>query len=87
VKIKKDIRLGTIMTSVKSRIFVSKDISKFTVIIETPSKAFSDWTFPKVCQLYGLDGETEDPTMAVFPVFSCGNIKPTQESLEGLMAE
>ncbi|UZO22080.1 uncharacterized protein OCT59_014452 [Rhizophagus irregularis] len=37
---------------------------------ETPLKAFSDWTFPKVCQLYGL-GESDDPTMEVFPVFSC----------------
>ena len=36
------------------RLFVSKGISKFIVIIETPSKAFSDWTFPKVCQLYGI---------------------------------
>jgi hypothetical protein len=25
--------------------------------------------------------------MAVFPIFSCGNVKPSQESLEGLMAE
>ncbi|CAI2178225.1 19386_t:CDS:2 [Funneliformis geosporum] len=37
------------------RIFVSKNNLKFTVFIETPSKAFSDWSFPKVCQLYGLD--------------------------------
>ncbi|CAG8832011.1 25546_t:CDS:2, partial [Gigaspora margarita] len=69
------------------RQFVSNGISKFTVIIETPSKAFSDWSFPKVCQLYGLDGETEDPTMAVFPVFSCGSVKPSQESFENLMTE
>ncbi|RIA83419.1 hypothetical protein C1645_880515 [Glomus cerebriforme] len=69
------------------QLFVSKNNLKFTVFIETPSKAFSDWTFSSVCQLYGLDGETEDPTMAVFPVFSCGNVKPSQESLEGLMAE
>jgi hypothetical protein len=68
------------------RQFVSNGISKFTVIIETPSKAFSDWSFPKVCQLYGL-GESDDPTMEVFPVFSCGNVKPSQESMEGLMAE
>jgi hypothetical protein len=69
------------------RIFVSKKNLKFTVFIETPSKAFSDWTFSSVCQLYDLGGETEDPTMAVFPIFSCGNVKPSQESLEGLMAE
>ena len=64
------------------RIFVSKNNLKFTVFIETPSKAFSDWTFSSVCQLYGLDGETEDPTMAVFPVFSCGSVKPSQESFD-----
>uniref|UniRef100_A0A1D1YXI6 Transcription initiation factor TFIID subunit taf73 n=1 Tax=Anthurium amnicola TaxID=1678845 RepID=A0A1D1YXI6_9ARAE len=68
-------------------IFVSKNISKFTVIIETPSKAFSDWTLSSVCQLYGLGGESEDLSMAAFPTFSCGNTKPSQESLEGLMAE
>jgi hypothetical protein len=69
------------------QLFVTKNSFKFTVVIETPSKAFSDWTFTKVCQLYGLDGETEDPSMTVFPVFSCGNVKPSQESMEGLMAE
>ncbi|PKB97236.1 hypothetical protein RhiirA5_506297 [Rhizophagus irregularis] len=69
------------------QVFVSKKNLKFTVTVETPSKAFSDWTFPKVCQLYGLDGESEEPTMAAFPLFSCGNVKPSQESMEGLMAE
>ncbi|GBC09786.1 hypothetical protein RclHR1_00910036 [Rhizophagus clarus] len=69
------------------QLFVSIKNLKFTVFIETPSKAFSDWTFSSVCQLYGLNGETEDPTMTVFPNFSCGNVKPSQESLEGLMAE
>ncbi|CAG8639269.1 648_t:CDS:2, partial [Funneliformis caledonium] len=52
------------------QLFVSKNNLKFTVFIETPSKAFS-----------------EDPSMAVFPTFSCGNVKPSQESLAGLMAE
>jgi hypothetical protein len=52
------------------RIFVSKNNLKFTVFIETPSKAFSDWTFPKVCQLYGL-GESDDPSLSVFPPFTC----------------
>ncbi|PKK66638.1 hypothetical protein RhiirC2_784525 [Rhizophagus irregularis] len=52
------------------RQFVSKGISKFTVFIETPSKAFSDWTFPKVCQLYEL-GESDDPSLSVFPPFTC----------------
>jgi hypothetical protein len=52
------------------RLFVSKSISKFTVTIETPSKAFSDWSFPKVCQLYEL-GESDDPSLSVFPPFTC----------------
>jgi hypothetical protein len=52
------------------RIFVSKNNLRFTVFIETPSKAFSDWTFPKVCQLYGL-GESDDPSLSVFPSFTC----------------
>ncbi|GBC37783.2 hypothetical protein GLOIN_2v1789985 [Rhizophagus irregularis DAOM 181602=DAOM 197198] len=66
--------------------FVSKNNLKFTVFIETPSKAFSDWTLSSVYQLYGLGGESEEPSMTSFPVFSCGNVKPSQESL-GLMAE
>src|SRR5438045_2212959 len=52
------------------RIFVSKNSLKFTMFIETPSKAFSDWSFPKVCQLYGL-GESDDPSLSVFPPFTC----------------
>ncbi|CAJ0848913.1 8961_t:CDS:2, partial [Entrophospora sp. SA101] len=32
------------------RIFVSKNNLKFTVFIEMPSKAFLDWSFPKVLQ-------------------------------------
>jgi hypothetical protein len=69
------------------RILVSKNNLEFHVFIETPSKASSDWTFSSVCHLYGLGGETEDPTMAVFPVFSCGSVKPSQESFENLMTE
>ncbi|CAG8689686.1 12622_t:CDS:2, partial [Ambispora leptoticha] len=52
------------------RIFVSKNNLKFTVFIETPSKAFSDWSFPKVCQLYELC-ESDDPSLSVFPPFTC----------------
>jgi hypothetical protein len=52
-------------------IFISKNNLKFTVFIETPSKAFSDWTFPKVCQLYELC-ESEDPSLSVFLPFTCG---------------
>ena len=35
------------------RQFVLNNNFKLIVVIETPSKAFSDWSFPKVCQLYG----------------------------------
>jgi hypothetical protein len=52
------------------RQFVLKNNFKLFVTIETPSKAFSDWSFPKVCQLYGL-GESDDPSLSVFPPFTC----------------
>ncbi|GBC02322.1 hypothetical protein RclHR1_04570009 [Rhizophagus clarus] len=51
-------------------IFVSKNNLKFTVFIETPSKAFLDWSFLKVCQLYELC-ESDDPLLSVFPSFTC----------------
>jgi hypothetical protein len=50
--------------------FVLKGISKFTIIIETPSKAFSDWLFPKAYQLYSI-GESDDPSLSVFLPFTC----------------
>ena len=53
------------------RLLVSKNNLKFTVSIETPSKAFNNWTFPKVCQLYNLS-EDPNPDVSVFPTFSCG---------------
>jgi hypothetical protein len=65
------------------QLFVTKGSFKLAVIIKTPSKSFSGWTLSSVCQFYGLGGESEDPTMAAFPVFSCGNVKPSQEPLEG----
>ena len=69
------------------QLFVSKSSVKFTVFIETPSKAFSDWSLSAICQLYSLGGEREDPSLAVFPVFSLCSIEPTQDSLKDLMAE
>jgi hypothetical protein len=39
-------------------LFVSKNNLKSTVFIETPSKAFSDWSFPKVCSFTGLVNQT-----------------------------
>jgi len=71
-------------------IFISKNNLKFTVFIETPSKAFSDWTFPKVCQLYELC-ESEDPSLSVFPPFTCEYKEledgSSQEILKNLITE
>ncbi|CAG8648086.1 3755_t:CDS:2, partial [Ambispora gerdemannii] len=69
------------------RLLISKNNLKITVFIETPSKAFSDWTLGSVCQLFSLSAETEDPTLAVFPLFSCGSIEPSQEVFKNLMLE
>ncbi|PKY41674.1 hypothetical protein RhiirA4_539787 [Rhizophagus irregularis] len=44
------------------RLFVSNNSFKFTVLIETPSKPFNEWTFPKVCELYGL---SDDPNPSI----------------------
>ena len=52
--------------------FVSKGISRFTVFIETPSKPFNSWTFPKVCELYELSDDP-NPSIDVYPVFHCGS--------------
>jgi hypothetical protein len=72
------------------RLFLSKNNIKFTVIIETPSKAFSDWSFSKVCQLYGLS-ESDDPSSSVFPLFTCESkdLKDdsSREILKHLIAE
>ncbi|GET55408.1 hypothetical protein GLOIN_2v1883277 [Rhizophagus irregularis DAOM 181602=DAOM 197198] len=53
------------------RSLVSKNNPKFTVFIETPSKPFNSWTFPKVCELYGLSDDP-NPSIDVYPVFQCG---------------
>ncbi|CAG8683070.1 1524_t:CDS:2, partial [Ambispora gerdemannii] len=51
------------------RLLVSKNNLKFTVFRDS-LKAFSDWSFPKVCQLYGLC-ESDDLSLSVFPPFIC----------------
>ncbi|PKK57326.1 hypothetical protein RhiirC2_798237, partial [Rhizophagus irregularis] len=51
------------------RQFVSKNNFRLVVSIETPSKAFSDWTSPKMCQLYGL-GESDDPSLSIRNIVS-----------------
>ncbi|GBB92721.1 hypothetical protein RclHR1_20480003 [Rhizophagus clarus] len=72
------------------RIFVSDKKLKFTVFIETPSKPFSDWSFPKVCQLYGISNDP-NPDIDVFPPFSCGsadlNSGNSKVVIKHLMAE
>src|ERR1043166_3767081 len=50
---------------------VSKNNLKFTVFIETPSKPFNEWTFPKVCELYELSDDP-NPSIDVYSVFQCG---------------
>ncbi len=71
-------------------LLVSKNSFKFAVFIETPSKPFAEWTFPKICQLYGL-GETDDPSLSVFPSFmcECKNLKDesSQAVLKHLIVE
>src|SRR2546421_3596381 len=51
------------------QLLVSKNNLKFTVSIEIPSEAFSEWSLGSVCQLYALSGETEDPTLGGIPSF------------------
>jgi len=51
--------------------FISKNNFRLVMSIETLSKVFSDWTFPKMCQLYGLR-ELDDPSLSVFSPFTCG---------------
>ncbi|GBC54468.2 hypothetical protein GLOIN_2v1774909 [Rhizophagus irregularis DAOM 181602=DAOM 197198] len=40
----------------------------FTVFIEKPSKPFNEWTFPKVCELYGLS-DNPNHSIDVYPIF------------------
>ena len=60
------------------RLFVTNNDRKFTVFIETPSKPFNKWTFPKVCQLYGLSDDP-NPSIDVYPVFKCGCVNTKNE--------
>jgi hypothetical protein len=57
---------------------VSKSNFKFTVFIETPSKPFNEWTFPKVYELYGLSDDS-NPSIDVYPIFSCGCVDTKNE--------
>ncbi|CAG8724532.1 3904_t:CDS:1 [Funneliformis caledonium] len=66
------------------RIFVSNKnlalapTAKFTVFIETPSKPFNSWTFPKVCELYELSDDP-NPSIDVYSVFQCGCANTKEE--------
>ena len=66
------------------RLFVSKNNLKFTVFIETPSKPFSEWTFPKVCELYGISSDP-NPSIDVYPVFSCGSADLSSEKSKAVV--
>ncbi|EXX53544.1 uncharacterized protein OCT59_011977 [Rhizophagus irregularis] len=72
------------------RTLVSKKNLKFTVFIETPSKPFNSWTFPKVCELYELSDDP-NPSIDVYPVFHCGSAnlssKKSEDVIKHLMAE
>ncbi|PKK69749.1 hypothetical protein RhiirC2_489149 [Rhizophagus irregularis] len=69
---------------------VSKNNLKFTVFIETPSKPFSDWSVPKVCELYGLSDDP-NPSIDLYPIFPCGsadlNNEKSQAVVKHLLAE
>ncbi|RIA88938.1 hypothetical protein C1645_825560 [Glomus cerebriforme] len=66
------------------RQFVLNNNFKLIIVIETPSKAFSDWSFPKVCQLYGL-GESDDPSLSVFPSFTCEYKNLEEDSSQAIL--
>lgn len=63
------------------RLLVLKNNLKITVFVETPSKPFSEWTFPRVCQLYELSDDP-NPSTRVFPVFSCGCVDLKDEKAQ-----
>ncbi|KAF8470013.1 hypothetical protein BDZ91DRAFT_807099 [Kalaharituber pfeilii] len=69
---------------------VSKSSFRLTVVIETPSKPFNEWTFRKVCELYDLSSRRK-PGINVLPAFSCGsadlNNNKATVAVKHLMAE
>src|SRR6266542_3351431 len=83
----KDIHLGTIKTSAKCSGY---SYQRRTVFIETPSKPFNEWTFPKVCELYELSDDP-NPDIDVYSVFSCGSADLSSDKskamVKHLMAE
>ncbi|GBC17659.2 hypothetical protein GLOIN_2v1774909 [Rhizophagus irregularis DAOM 181602=DAOM 197198] len=60
------------------------DSGKFSP--QTPSKPFNEWSFPKVCELYGLSDDP-NPSIDVYPVFSCGSAEKYKEALRKLFDE
>jgi hypothetical protein len=72
------------------QLFVSTTKLNFTVFIETPSKPFSEWSFPRVCELYGLSDDP-NPGIEAYSVFSCGsadlNSEKSKEVVKHLIAE
>ncbi|CAB4418651.1 unnamed protein product [Rhizophagus irregularis] len=49
-----------------------------------PSKPFSDWSFLKVCQLYGL-GKSDNPSLSVFPPFTCEYEELKEDSSKAIL--
>src|SRR5438105_15369033 len=65
-------------------LLVLKNNLKFTVFIETLSKAFNNWTFLKVCQLYNLS-EDLNPDVSAFLTFSCGCSDTKSEKFQTIL--
>ena len=55
------------------RKMVGNNMSRLSVQLLTPSKAFSSYNLNAVCQLYGL-GDGNDASLSVFPELKCGRI-------------
>jgi len=64
--------------------FILNNNFKLIIIIETLSKAFSDWSFLKMCQLYEL-GKLDDPSLSVFPPFTCEYKNLKEDSFQAIL--
>ncbi|CAG8665424.1 2947_t:CDS:2, partial [Paraglomus occultum] len=73
------------------RVLVAKNIRMMTVTIETPCKAFSDWSFAEVCRHYELSLYDDPAITEVFPIFEPGikdlDNESEQAALKQLLAE
>ncbi|CAG8540438.1 4031_t:CDS:2 [Paraglomus brasilianum] len=73
------------------RLLVAKNIRMMTVTIETPCKAFSDWSFAEVCRHYELSTDDDASLTDVFPTFEPGiktlDDESEQAALKHLLVE